>query len=70
MKATMKTKRLCVDYLKEKYKLDQISVIGLMIGARATFTQFFYIWTPLHFGIESKLTENIIVVNPIKNMNV
>lgn len=37
----MNTKRLCVDCLKEKYKLDQSSVIGLMIGARATFTQFF-----------------------------
>lgn len=66
----MKTKRLCVDCLKEKYKLDQISVIGLMIGARAGYIYLvFYIWTPLHFGIESKLTENIIVINPIKIMN-
>lgn len=30
----------CFDYLKEKYKLDQISVIGLMIRGRGAITQF------------------------------
>lgn len=28
----------CVDYLKELYKLGQLSVIGLMVGAKVTLT--------------------------------
>lgn len=31
----------CVECLKELFKLDELSVIGIMIGARSTITQFY-----------------------------
>lgn len=31
----------CVDYFKELFKLDELSVIGIMIGARSTITHFY-----------------------------
>ncbi len=51
----------CEDYIKEKYQLNSVSVIGLMIGARGTITKFFenFIKT---FGIPSKFKNEIVLI--------
>lgn len=57
--------RALIIYKNKLYKLDEISVIGLVIGARGTVTQLYEEFRN-QFGLDSILSYNIIVLT-IKN---
>ena len=50
----------CVPYFQAKFKLNNIEVIGLLIGARGTITTFFENFRK-QFKIPKKVTEDIVI---------
>ena len=50
----------CVPYFQAKFKLNNIDVIGLLIGARGTITTFFENFRK-EFKIPKKVTEDIVI---------
>jgi hypothetical protein len=51
----------CEKYLKEKYELNSINVIGLMIGSRGTITKLF-VDIMNQFGLPSKFKNDIVIL--------
>ena len=50
----------CVPYFQAKYKLHNIEVIGLLVGARGTITTFFENFRK-QFGIPKKVIDDIVI---------
>ena len=50
----------CIPYFQAVYKLKKIEVIGLMVGARGTITNFFEGFRK-KFGIPKKTVEDIVI---------
>jgi hypothetical protein len=51
----------CIEYLKDKYQLNSITVIGVMIGSRGTLTKLFVNFMK-QFGLPSKLKNEIVLL--------
>ena len=50
----------CIPYLKEKYGLEHLEVIGLLVGARGTITQFFKDFSKM-FGLRQAVMEQVAI---------
>ena len=60
-----------IPYYKKKYKLQDIDVIGLMIGARGTITAFFFRKFCLQYNLGTSFIQSVtqaVIKDSIQNL--